>query len=66
MAHRDMIIGVRNEVAKLMKQGKTSDEVVAAHPSAAFDANVPPAAPNGDKMADRFVGQLYAEMKPAK
>jgi glyoxylase-like metal-dependent hydrolase (beta-lactamase superfamily II) len=66
MAHRDMIIGVRSEVAKLMQQGKTADEVVAAHPSAAFDANVPPAAPNGDKMADRFVGQLYAELKPAK
>jgi glyoxylase-like metal-dependent hydrolase (beta-lactamase superfamily II) len=66
MAHRDMIVGVKNEVAKLMQQGKTSDEVVAAHPSAKFDAGVLPAAPNGDKMADRFVGQLYAELKPAK
>jgi len=65
-AHRDMILGLRNEVAKLMQQGKTADEIVAAHPSAAFDASVPPAAPNGDKMADRFVGQLYAELKPAK
>jgi glyoxylase-like metal-dependent hydrolase (beta-lactamase superfamily II) len=65
-AHRDMIIGVRDQVAKLMKEGKTSDEVVAAHPSSAFDANVLPAAPNGDKMADRFVGQIYAELKPAK
>jgi cyclase len=65
-AHRDMILGVRNEVAKLMQQGKTSDDVVAAHPSAAFDANVPPAAPNGDKMADRFVAQVYAELKPSK
>jgi cyclase len=65
-AHRDMILGVRNEVAKLMQQGKTADEIVAAHPSAAYDANVPPAAPNGDKMSDRFVGQVYAELKPAK
>lgn len=65
-AHRDMILGVRNEVAKLMQQGKTSDEVVAAHPTTAFDAKVPPAAPNGDRAADRFVGQLYAELKPSK
>src|SRR3984893_6088597 len=55
-AHRDMILGVRNEVAKLMQQGKTSDEIVAAHPTASFDDNVPPAAPNGDRAADRFVG----------
>jgi len=65
-AHRDMMLGVRAEVAKLMQQGKTSDEVLAAHPTSAFDANVLPAAPNGDRMADRFVGQVYAELKPAK
>jgi cyclase len=64
-AHRDMILGVRNQVVMLMKQGKSSDDVVAAHPTASFDANVLPAAPNGDKMADRFVGQVYAELKPA-
>jgi hypothetical protein len=49
-----------------MQQGKTSDEIVAAHPTAEFDAKVPPAAPNGDRAADRFVGQLYAELKPTK
>src|ERR1700688_2348169 len=65
-AHRDMILGLRNEVAKLMQQGKTSDERVAAHPSADFDGKVLPAAPNGDRMADRFVGQVYAELKPGK
>jgi cyclase len=65
-AHRDMILGVRNEVAKLMQQGKSADDVVAAHPTSTFDASVPPAAPNGDKNADRFVGQLYAELKPMK
>jgi glyoxylase-like metal-dependent hydrolase (beta-lactamase superfamily II) len=66
MAHRDMIIGVVDQVAKLMKEGKTADEVVAAHPTADFDGKVLPAAPNGDRMADRFVGQLYAELKPGK
>ncbi len=66
IAHRDMILGVRAQVEKLIQQGKSSDDVLAAHPSAAFDANVLPAAPNGDKMADRFVGQVYAELKPSK
>jgi cyclase len=66
MAHRDMIIGVRDNVAKLSQQGKSADEVVAAHPTAAFDNNIPPAAPNGDRMADRFVGQVYAELKSGK
>ena len=66
MAHRDVILGVREQVAKLIQQGKSSDEVVAAHPTATFDAKILPAAPNGDKFADRFVGQLYAELKPAK
>ena len=65
-AHRDIILGLRNEVAKMMQQGKTADEVVAAHPTAAYDAKVPPAAPNGERNGDRFVGQLYAELKPSK
>jgi cyclase len=66
MAHRDMIIGVRDQVAKLSQQGKSSDDVVAAHPTSSFDANILPAAPNGDRMADRFVGQVYAELKASK
>jgi cyclase len=65
-AHRDMILGLRNDVAKLMQQGKTADEVTAAHLTSAYDAKVPPASPNGERNADRFVGQLYAELKPAK
>jgi glyoxylase-like metal-dependent hydrolase (beta-lactamase superfamily II) len=66
MAHRDMILGVRDQVMKLSQQGKSSDEVVAAHPTSSFDANVLPAAPNGDRMADRFVGHVYAELKASK
>jgi hypothetical protein len=53
-------------VAKLIQQGKTSDEVLAAHVTSDYDAKVAPAADNGDKFADRFVGQLYAELKAAK
>jgi cyclase len=61
-AHRDMIIAIRDRVAKLVQQGKTADEVLAAHPTADYDARVPQAA----ETSNRFVGQLYAELKAAK
>jgi len=66
MAQRDMIVVMRDRVAKLIQQGKTSEEVLAAHVTSDYDAKVAPAADNGDKFADRFVGQLYAELKAAK
>ena len=62
IAHRDMILAVRDRVADLVKQGKSSDEVLAAHPTSEFDTKVPMVAGS----SDRFVGQLYAELKPAK
>jgi cyclase len=66
MAQRDMILVMRDRVAKLIEQGKTSDEVIAAHITSDYDSKVPVAADNGEKYADRFVGQLYAELKAAK
>lgn len=59
MAHRDMIVDLRDKVAQLMQQGKSEQEIIAAHPTADYDAKVPQAA----QTSDRFVGQLYAEMK---
>jgi glyoxylase-like metal-dependent hydrolase (beta-lactamase superfamily II) len=59
VAHRDMILSIRDKVAALVKQGKTSAEVVAAHPTADYDSRVPQA----KETSDRFVGQLYAEIK---
>jgi glyoxylase-like metal-dependent hydrolase (beta-lactamase superfamily II) len=35
---RDMLVAIRENVAKLKKQGKSRDETVAAKPTAAFDA----------------------------
>ena len=35
---RDMLVGVRDNVAKLKQQGRSRDETVAAKPTAAFDA----------------------------
>jgi hypothetical protein len=37
-AFRDMLVGVRDNVAKLKRQGRSRDEAVAAKPTAAFDA----------------------------
>lgn len=62
MAHRDMILAVRDRVAQLISQGKSQDEVLAAKPTAEFDSKVP----NSSETSQRFVTQLYAELSPAK
>ena len=59
MAHRDMIIGVRDKVSKLVREGKSMDEVAAAKPQAEYDARIQQIAQTGD----RFVGQVYMELK---
>ena len=58
-AQRDMVIAIRDKVAKLVKEGKTQEQVVAAKPTADYDAKVQ----QPGTTADRFVGQLYAELK---
>jgi cyclase len=62
MANRDMILAVRDRVAKLIAEGKTQDEVLAANPTSDYDARVP----NSKETTQRFVTQLYAEIKPVK
>ena len=62
IAHRDMVLAIRDKVSQLVSQGKTQDEVLAAHPTADYDAKVP----NSKETTERFVTQLYAELKPAK
>ena len=62
MANRDMVLAVRDRVAKLVAEGKTQDEVLAANVTADFDARVP----NSKETTQRFVTQLYAELKPGK
>lgn len=57
--HRDMTIAVRDKVAALIKEGRTQDEVVAAKPAAEFQSQVGGIA----FVADRFVIQLYQELK---
>jgi cyclase len=62
MAHRDMILAIRDRVAKLVSEGKSQDEVLAAKVTADYDSKVP----NSAETTQRFVTQLYAELKPAK
>ena len=37
-SYRDMLVAVRDNVAKLKQQGRSLDETIAAKPTAAFDA----------------------------
>jgi glyoxylase-like metal-dependent hydrolase (beta-lactamase superfamily II) len=60
--HRNMIMAVRDKVSGLVKQGKTQEEVLAAKPTADYDAKVPQA----EQTTARFITQLYAEVKGAR
>jgi hypothetical protein len=59
--HRDMILSVRDKVAQLIREGRTMEQIVAAKPTAEWDARTPAFTAQN---ADRFVGQLYAELAP--
>ena len=59
-AHKAMMMAVRDKVAALVRQNKTQEEVIAAKPTAEFDSKVTGASA---MTADRFVGQLYQEIK---
>jgi len=59
LAQRDLILSVRAKVQKLVEQGKTLDEAIAARPTSDVDARVPGATP---QTADRFVRWVYTEV----
>jgi glyoxylase-like metal-dependent hydrolase (beta-lactamase superfamily II) len=62
VAHRDMIIAIRDKVAPLVRQGRSLEQVIASKPTADFDAKVPSVGTTGD----RFIGQLFAELQSSK
>ncbi len=62
IAHRDMIIAIRDKIAPLVAQGKTVQEVLAARPTADYDSKVP----QSNTTTERFVTQVYAELKAGK
>src|SRR5262249_12414485 len=51
IAHRDVVLGVRDRVATLVAQGRTEDDVVAAKPTAEFDAKIQ----NPGTSTERFI-----------
>jgi glyoxylase-like metal-dependent hydrolase (beta-lactamase superfamily II) len=57
LAHRDIAIAVRDKVVTLVKAGRTADEIVAAKPTAEFDAKVP----QGATTNERFIRAIVAE-----
>jgi glyoxylase-like metal-dependent hydrolase (beta-lactamase superfamily II) len=62
VAHRDMALMVRDRVARLVDQGQSEDQVVAAKVTADLDAKVQEAGMTGD----RFVRQVYQELKSTR
>ena len=57
-----MVLAVRDRVATLVSQGKSIEEVIAARPTASFDARVA----QSEETAERFIRWLYAELKVAQ
>ncbi len=62
-AQHDMMMVVRDRVREQIKQGMTMEQVVASHPTADLDAKVSGVVQAGVNTNDRFVGQVYAELK---
>ncbi len=57
LAHRAMAIAIRDKVTALVRQGRTADEIVAAKPTAEYDAKVP----QGATTSERFIRAIVAE-----
>jgi cyclase len=62
IAHRDIMLALRDKVAAQIKQGRTVEQVTAAKLTAEFDSKIVMPGTTGD----RFIGQLYAELQAAK
>ena len=64
--YKAMILGVREKVQQMIAQGKSEQEAVAAKLTDPYDAQVPGGhlpAGNGQTSAQRFVSQVYKELK---
>jgi cyclase len=64
--YRDMIFAIQGKVQQMIAQGKTQQDVLAARVTSPYDAAVPggllPAA-GGGTSADRFISEVYQELK---
>lgn len=57
-AYRDMVVAVGRRVRELVEQGRSEEEILAARPTADFDARYG----KGSTTADRFVRIVYADL----
>ena len=66
--YRDMILAVQGSVQQLIAQGKTQQEVLAAHVTGPYDSKVPGGllTVGAGTSADRFVSEIYQELKRGK
>jgi glyoxylase-like metal-dependent hydrolase (beta-lactamase superfamily II) len=66
--YRDMILDLQGKVQRMIDEGKSQQEVLAAKVTAPYDAKVPggllPA--GAGTSADRFVGMVYSQLKGVK
>lgn len=60
--HRDILLTVKARVSKLISEGKSQDEVVAAKPTADLDSTIKEIG----MTRDRFITQVYQELKSGK
>jgi glyoxylase-like metal-dependent hydrolase (beta-lactamase superfamily II) len=59
---RDLLVAIIDAVEKLVRQGMTVEQVLAANPTAAFDARVP----QGAQSSERMLRALHAELSAEK
>jgi glyoxylase-like metal-dependent hydrolase (beta-lactamase superfamily II) len=66
--YRDMILAVQGSVQQLIAQGKTQQEVLAAHVTGPYDSKVPGGllTAGAGTSADRFVSEIYQELKTGR
>ena len=66
--YRDMILDVRAKVQRMIAEGKTEQEVLAAKETAPYDAKIPGGLlrAGAGTSADRFVSMVYSQLKSAR
>ena len=60
-AYHDMLVAVRDRIAKLVKAGKTQDQVVEARPTKDFEEKYG----GGSFNAEQWIGRAYVDQKSA-
>jgi cyclase len=62
--YRDMVVIVRDTIAELIKQGKTLDQIKAAHPALPYETRF--GAKSGSWTTDAFVEAVYKSIRGTK